>query len=259
MALDKVSNYPGGLCDRAATPSGNLPPDPMGLSKMAFLDPTRNIVFFTDFVADLAGIPIATSGLAAAGAATPWVLTVTEAGAGDASSAIADVNGGAITFLNDAADNDLISVQSRSESFLWSASKRLYFECRFKVLEVIQSDVYLGLVIRDTSLVASAPSDGFYFVSADAAATMAFKVVKNSTASTLAALTLVADTYVTLAFLYDPDTALFRVYVNDALVGTLASTNAVDDEELAITFAIQNGEAVANSMTIDWLFVALER
>lgn len=254
----KISNFPGGICDRSNGSDGQTP-DPMALSKMAFLDPTRNIFFFTDFVGEFSGMPIATSGLAAASAATPWVFTVTEAGAGNASTAIADLNGGALTFLNDAADNDLISVQSRGECFLWSASKRLFFEARFKISDATESDAYMGLVIRDTSLEASAPTDGFYFVKADGSTTLNFKVVKNSTASTLATATMAADTYITVSFFYDPDTALFYVYLNDTLIGTVVSTNAVDDEELAITFAIQNGEAVAKSMTIDWILTALQR
>jgi hypothetical protein len=41
--------------------------------------------------------------------------------------------------------------------------------------------------------------------------------------------------------------------------GTAVTTNLPDDEDLAISFAIQNGEAVAKTMTVDYIFVAKER
>jgi hypothetical protein len=42
-------------------------------------------------------------------------------------------------------------------------------------------------------------------------------------------------------------------------LGTSVTTNLVDDEDLTPTFAIQNGEAVAKTMTVDYIFVAKER
>jgi hypothetical protein len=42
-------------------------------------------------------------------------------------------------------------------------------------------------------------------------------------------------------------------------LGKLATTNLCDDEELTISFGIQNGEAVAKTMSIDYIFVSKER
>jgi hypothetical protein len=48
-------------------------------------------------------------------------------------------------------------------------------------------------------------------------------------------------------------------FVNGLLGGSLATTNLPDDEDLTVTFAIQNGEAVAKTMTVDYIYVAKER
>jgi hypothetical protein len=47
--------------------------------------------------------------------------------------------------------------------------------------------------------------------------------------------------------------------VNGVVAGTSVTTNLPDDEDLAISFALQNGEAVAKTMTVDYIFVAKER
>ena len=73
------------------------------------------------------------------------------------------------------------------------------------------------------------------------------------------------DTFVTLSFEYDPlDVAtggsVFRVYQDDVQVGEVTSTtNAPDDEELTLSFGIQNGAAAAKTLTIDFILAAVER
>jgi len=42
-------------------------------------------------------------------------------------------------------------------------------------------------------------------------------------------------------------------------VAKLALTNMVDDEELSLSLGIQNGEAVAKSLSIDWIWVIQQR
>ena len=84
-------------------------------------------------------------------------------------------------------------------------------------------------------------------------------VNKNGTATTKTGVaTLVADTFVDLAFYYNGVDAI-EYAVNGVKVGTAVVTNLPDDEDLTITFGIQNGEAVAKTMTIDYIFVSKER
>ena len=63
----------------------------------------------------------------------------------------------------------------------------------------------------------------------------------------------------TLAFYYDPKDRKFHVYKDNVEVGSGVNTNAPDDEELAVSFALQNGEAVAKVMTLDYISAGKER
>jgi hypothetical protein len=187
-----------------------------------------------------------------------WTLTTTEAGAGSATEAIGNLAGGVLVITNDAADNDADFFQSTKEVFKFVSGKALEFEARFKILEVLQCDFIMGLAITDTTPLDA--TDGIFFIKEDGEATFDFKVVKNSTATTKAgdattnpAQTLVADTYIKVGFYYDGVDDNIDIFINDVRVGSAAITNAPDDEELAITFGLQNGEAVANVMSVDYI------
>lgn len=202
-----------------------------------------------------------------------WVITTTEAGAGDATEAIADEANGVLLITNDAADNDLDALQLAKETFKLTVGKKLMFKMRFKVDDATQCDLVLGLHIRDTSPFASAPSDGIFFRKDDDDKLLDFVVGKNSTYSTLlgkaGTLTELAnDTWRTVEFYYDGgplaastgvDAGKIAAFVDGTRVGALPMTNAPDDEELAISFAIQNGSAVARNLRIDYILVRQER
>jgi hypothetical protein len=133
----------------------------------------------------------------------------------------------------------------------------MWFGCRFKVNDATQSDVVLGLQITDTSPLDV--TDGLFFIKADGSTSLTFEVEKNGTATSTAAATLADDTFVTVGFFYDPSDRLFHIFVNDNEVATSVNTNAVDDEDLTVSFGIQNGEAVAKVMTVDWIWAAQGR
>lgn len=197
--------------------------------------------------------------------ADQWVITATEAGAGSASRAIQNAKGGILLLTNDAADDDNQFLQwsgddlaSTSETWRFVAGKETWFKARLKVSDATQSDFVMGLQITDTTPLAV--TDGVYFRKDDGDAFLDFVVMKDSTATTATAVaTLANDTYVSFGFYYDGTSNGIKVYVNDALVTTVATTNLVDDEELTISFGVQNGEAVAKTMSLDYIFVAEER
>jgi hypothetical protein len=94
----------------------------------------------------------------------------------------------------------------------------------------------------------------------DGDALLDFKVVKNSTATAATGVhTMVADTYVTVAFYYDGGSSDIDYMINGNTVGSSVLTNVPDDEELTISFGIQNGEAVANVMSVDYILVKKSR
>lgn len=227
------SNFPQGISTAAAgEPTFDL----------GFPDPTKWICFFEDFHTYTVG---------------DWTITTTEAGAGSATEALTDSQGGALLITNDAADNDNDFFQLTKESFKFVAGKKTIFKVRFKTSDATQTDLVFGLQITDTTPLAV--SDGVYFMKDDGDANIDFYVTKNSTSSSASAIaTLSSDTWTTLAFYYDGASAV-HYYVNDARIGQLATTNLVDDEDVTVSFGIQNGEAVAKTLTVDYILAAQER
>lgn len=208
-----------------------VPPQPMAVHQ-----------YFNDFDTYVAG---------------DWTLTTVEAGAGSATEALTNVKGGALLVTNAAGDNDHDFFQKVGESFKFESGKRLWFEIRLQTSDATDSDIVAGLQITDNSPLAV--SDGVFFLKADGAATADFLVEKDSTATTAAAVaTLADDTWITLGFMYDGASAI-HYYVDRVLAGTSVTTNMPDDEELTISFGIQNGEAAAKTLTVDYIFAAQER
>lgn len=202
-------------------------------------DPTAAHVWFDDFDAYVAG---------------NWTVTETDAGA---TQAITDADGGVLALTNSAADNDLNQIQWAKETFRLAANKELWIKARFKVSDATQSDLLVGLYITDTSPVASKPSDGVFFQKLDGSTSLTLQVGKNSTYSSATVATMANDTYVVVGLYYDG--TAFQVFANDVRVGSVAATNLVDDEDLAVGIAVQNGDANARTLSIDYLMIAKER
>ena len=224
-------------------PSGvtNAGPSQFGAA-MISPDPTKLHQYFNDFDAF---------------ASADWVITTAEAGAGSATEALTAGDGGLLLITNAAGDNDNDFLQLAAESFKFATGKKMWFKARIAVNEVIQSDVVVGLQITDSSPLAV--SDGVYFISADGAATVDAVVVKDSAATTASAVaTLVAGTMIDLGFYYNGKSAV-EVWVDGVKVATMAATNLPDDEDLAISFGVQNGEAVVKTLTVDYVFASKER
>jgi len=208
-------------------------------------DPSVMHTFFTDFDTY---------------AADNWIVSETDAAA---TQALTDADNGVLLITNTATDNDLVAIQKVGESFTFSANKQLFFKARFKVSDATQSDLVIGLQILDTTPLAV--SNGVFFIKGDGVATMDFKVGASSTFSTASAVaTLVDDTYITVGFYYDGGLSGFINYfastnaTNPLFIGRLAVTN-LPTTELTVSFAIQNGEAVAKTMSIDYILASKER
>ena len=187
-----------------------------------------------------------------------WTITTTEAGTGSASEAVTSSAGGALLLTNAAGDNDLDFLQLKGEGFKLSTSKKAYFSARFKVNDVDQSDFVMGLGITDTTPLDT--TDGVFFISADGDAGLDFLVEKDNTATTTEDVaTMADDTFITTTWFIDPDASKVFYSINNAKPVGVAITNLPDDEELTVSFGIQNGEASAQTMTIDYVVAAVER
>lgn len=229
-----ATHYPNGLAD---TLVGDL------FYNAAVLNPRRYYTYFNDFHAYAAG---------------DWTITKTEAGAGSAAHALIDGAGGQFKITNDAADDDNVFFQKVGEGFKWVSGKDMFYAIRLQISDATEADAVFGLQITDTTPLDV--TDGFFFIKADGAATVSFRAEKNDTASAVAAGSFVAATFVEFGFAYSAKDQELTVFKDNVQVGKLAVTaNFCDDEELTISFGLQNGEAVIKTMTIDYIFAAVER
>jgi hypothetical protein len=205
-------------------------------------DPTLFHTYFNDFDTYVAG---------------DWTVTETDAAA---TQALTAGDGGLLLITNTAADNDLVALQKNPAAFTFTAGKKTFFRCRFKVSDATQSDLVFGLQVVDATPLDVA--DGIYFLKADGAATVDFICRKNaSTGSTTASAvaTMVDDTFIELGFYYDGQSKV-AYEVNGSVLGSLdASSTYLPDTTCTVSFALQNGEAVAKTMTVDYVYVAKER
>ena len=206
-------------------------------------DPTTAHVFFDDFDTYTAA---------------QWTITTTEAGAGSATEALTDADGGVLLITNDDAENDRVFFNKVGESFAFESGKKLFFKSRFKVSDATQSEFIMGLQITDTTPLNNV-TDGVFFQKDDGDALLDFHVEKNNTATSASGIATVADdTYLTVGFYYNGVDAV-KYFVNDAHIGTSVTTNLPDDEVLTVSFGIKNGEAAAKTMSVDYILVAKER
>lgn len=205
-------------------------------------DPTKFHQYWNDFDTYTAG---------------DWVVTETDAGATEALTA---GDGGLLLITNTAADNDLVALQKTPAAFSFTSGKKAFFKARLKVSDATQSDLVVGLQVVDTTPLDV--TDGIYFLKADGAATLDVICRKDaSTGSTSASAvaSMANDTFVELAWYYD---GISKVYyaVDGSVLGSLdASSSYLPDAVCTVSLAIQNGEAVAKTMTVDYVFAAIER
>lgn len=198
--------------------------------------------FFNDFdgMADFNGIVDTNT----------WDITNTGAG----TIALTDGDSGLLLITNAAADDDRVFAQKKGESFKYEAGKPLLFSARFKVSDATQSDFVMGLQITDNTPLAV--SDGIWFQKDDGDAFLDFHVAKGSAQTDATAIaTVVADTFLTVQFAYDGEKGI-DYGVNGVKLGSTVLTNAPDTEELTVSFGIQNGEAVAKTMTVDFVMAS---
>ena len=188
-----------------------------------------------------------------------WEFTIVEAGGGEAACALIDGLGGQMKFTNDANDNDRIVASKNGEAFRFTVGKKLWFRARFLVSDADDVDAFVGLVIKSaTDPAGTAPTDGVWFQLTEASDVLALKVAKNSTATSTNVLTVANDTFVDVAYYYDGVDSI-DIFANGAYVATSAVTNLPDDEDVAVFFAIQNGAAGNDYLTVDYVYAAQER
>lgn len=192
--------------------------------------------------------------------AADW--TATNAGSGAIAIDTDDV-GGVLVLTGGAADDALIGLNNKLEVFQLISGKALEFEARFKLNDVVQSDFALGLQITDTTPLSV--SNGIWFGSDDGDALLDFHYANASAQQDLNGVaTLVNNSYIKVGFYYDGDPidakgqATLQVFINDNRVGAI-KVLAASAEQLCVSIAVQNGEAVSKVMSVDYVRVVQQR
>lgn len=201
-----------------------------------------------------------------AGAGLDWLATVV----GTTPTAVVDdALGGQLLITNAATDDSSYSAQwlggqaTVVEAFQFVPGKELWFAARFQISDAVQSDLLIGLAITDTTPLDA--SDGVFFLKNDGSAvlTLVEKIATPLTATANLGLTLANATWYEIGFHYNGfDTV--RAFSRDSGLASWSSigsvgVSALPTTELTPTFHFQNGEAVAKTARIDYIFAAQER
>lgn len=186
--------------------------------------------------------------------ASDWVVTETN---GAATQGIAaDVLNGALALVNTNTEDHVNQIQMAEEWIKLSSGKRVWFETKVKLDNVGQNDGLIGFSTTDTTPLVTTDCVGFRWADESAAVE---SITEDNTSETVTAAvhTWVAATYVTLGFYWDGVSAV-RFFVDRALVSTHTAT-IEQTNQLALVYNLQAGAAVADTMTIDYIYVAMER
>lgn len=179
--------------------------------------------------------------------AAQWVVTAPNSG----TAAMTDRHGGWLLLTTGNADTNNVALQTTGEIIRFAPGRKVWFEIRLEAADATGPGITAGLQIRDTTPLDV--TDGVFFIKAKGAATVSFVVEKDSTATTVADVaTMANDTPIILGFYYDGAGAI-EYRVNRQKVGTAAATNLVDDEDLCVSFGIENGSAAVKTMQVDYV------
>ncbi len=197
----------------------------------------------TQFHLDTAALP-----MAAADNPSQMTVTLVEAGAGETTVAIID---NTLLITADANENDGANIQVLGDAFDMATGNFVYFGIDFQTNDATQTDIFVGLAMTDTTLLGGVDTAA-YFECLDGSTDINFVLEQDNseTTSGSAVGTLADDTNVILEFIFDGSTV--DSWVNGVLQTRLATTNLPDDEQMSASIHFLTGEAVANTMTVNW-------
>jgi len=226
-------------------------------------DPTSVVTYMEDFFKFDPGEWITTR------VATPTAYN-TAGGHVEGYEQITDATDGVLAVVTTAGDDDYCFFQyggadydsssdGPRETFTMIVGNKLWFKARLKCNDVDAADFYVGLFVTDTSPVASAPSDGLWFISDDGDAYLDAHLYSSSASqlSRTAIQSVSDDTYFTVGAYWDGVNTV-QIFSNDIkrAEGTGITPTTT---QLAVSFGIQNGSAAASTLSLDYLCVIRER
>ena len=141
------------------------------------------------------------------------------------------------------------------DCFTVVAGDKLWFETRFKIDDATQSEVLMGLAVNTAAFTTT---DGIYFQKVDGSLNLNFFSERDSVSQNAFVTQMEDDTYVTVGWYFDGG-ANVNFYLNGSFAGKVSSVRIPDDVTLSPTMRIKNGEAVAKTLSVDYIFVAKKR
>lgn len=176
-------------------------------------------------------------------------------------AAVIDTNttgrNGVCLFANgDTTDDKGAQIQVDAETFQLATGKTLQFLARFYVSAAATMPGLVGFAITDTSLIASAPSDGIYFQKAKGSSSLQFVVRAGSAAiASVPVATMEDNTFVTVAYeIYDVTAggaAKARAWLNNTLLFSSELASVPTSEALALSAAFQSGTTASQAAGLD--------
>lgn len=245
------TNYPNGVSNADVGSFGSTVPLPW---------PPQYYTWFQDFDYFL--------GSAAATNAADWLLTLT----GTGTVVVNDTFGGILQATNSAADNDAIFAQWQGNNnpnnvaatVALDATKSTWFGCKFALSDITQTDFICGLAVTDTTPLDAA--DCLYFSKADDSTTLQLIHRVGGVATSVSlGVTLVNAAFTEIGFSNDPLTNKWTAYQNvGAALGGWTAVGSITPATLttaalAYSFGVQNGDAVARNLQLDYMFFCRER
>lgn len=223
-------------------------------SMLGFLAPMLWISYFNDF---LTFVP------------DEWLATVVDTDGDTGNTLTIDATpGGVLNILNN--DNALDSVNLQlggdgAAQFQIPTGKQCYVAAKIGAVDPTAGFIAFGLAgAGDVDLEGGLPDDHVIVKVDDGDALIDVSVSKNGTATeeanvgTLAAYTEGTNNLTEIALYYNGKDAV-EVFVDGASKAKMSTANWPDDVVLAFTMELHNSDAAADSLAVDWVFVAVER
>jgi len=235
-AVAGVSLFPGGISNTEQTSP---------LATMGQLDPTQFHTYFDDF--DYYD-------------SSEWTVTTTETGAGTASEAIQDADGGILKITTDNATNDTDYLQFGSETFQIESGKKAWFTTKFQASVTDNATIVIGMQITDTTPLDV--NEGMFFM-IDGDSNLDFYVENENTATSDTAITTVSnDTDVVVSWYYNGVDEV-AYFVGGVQRGHTGVTNLPtdSDDDLTVSFGLKNNSEsdLTPSMSVDYIMMGKER
>jgi len=196
-----------------------------------------------------------------------WVpdeWTITEVNA--STQTLLDERNGILRLTPAGAENDGSNMQlggtgdgeTTGESWTPLAGTNLYFETRVRSnTDVDQNDLFVGLHVQDTAIIASKGTDYIGFRIDDGDALVDVEVSSGSSASEETSVATAADaTWIKLGFVVK-STSSIEFWVNDVKQATI--TTNIPTALMKLSLAHLSGEGTANVMDFDYVVVAQQR